>query len=311
MRELTIGTQRVADTEPCYVVAELGGNHGGSVETALPMVRAASAVKLQVRHNATLYAPALLNAPYENENSFGATYGAHRAALELSGASLRAIRDTALSDGITCFATAFDEASVDDLRALGPPAFKIHSGGLTDEPLIRYVAASGVPVLLSTGGGTLADIDRAVGWLGTCPHAILHCTASYPLKPEEANLRVIGTLRQRYPETVIGWSSHHPGIALSLVAYALGARIIEHHFTLNRASKGTDHGFSLEPKGLQTLCEDLEKTRLALGDGVKRYYLSERGPIAKMRRRLTHDGPQITGVQDAINWCLRAPRPHP
>ena len=139
------------------------------------------------------------------------------------------------------------------------------------------------------------EIDRAVETLGSCPHAILHCTASYPLVPHEANLRVIGVLRQRYPETVIGFSSHSPGLMLSLVAYAFGARIIEHHVTLNRASKGTDHGFSLEPKGLQTLVEDLEKARVAIGDGVKRFYQSERAPIAKMRRVLTEEGLRIVG----------------
>ena len=300
MRELTLDGRRIADDEPCYVIAEIGNNHGGDLKTAVDLVRTAahcgaSACKFQKRDNATLYSQALLNAPYVNENSFGHTYGEHRAALELSGDGLRVVGAAALSAGIASFATAFDEASADLLAELSAPAFKLASGGLTDLPLIRHVAAFGKPVILSTGGGTVADIDRAVEALGSCPHAILHCTASYPLKPEEANLRVIGTLRQRYPDTVIGWSSHHPGIALSLVAYALGARILEHHFTMNRAWKGTDHAFSLEPKGLQTLVEDLEKTRRALGDGVKVFYDSERGPIAKMRRVETPEGRRIVG----------------
>ena len=162
-------------------------------------------------------------------------------------------------------------------------------------PLLRHVAGLDVPVLLSTGGGTIEDIDRAVDALQGCSHAILHCTASYPLTPVEANLRVILMLRTRYPDTVIGFSSHSPGIAFSLIAYAFGARIIEHHFTLSRAGKGTDHGFSLEPKGLQTLIEDLGKLRLALGDGVKRFYPSEVKPIAKMRRVETSEGWRITG----------------
>jgi N-acetylneuraminate synthase/sialic acid synthase len=116
------------------------------------------------------------------------------------------------------------------------------------------------------------------------------------LLPAEANLRMIWTLRRRYPDTVIGFSSHAPGIALSLIAYAFGARIIEHHVTLNRASRGTDHGFSLEPKALQTLVEDLEKVRVALGDGRKRFYPSERMPLAKMRRHQTAEGWKIDGT---------------
>ena len=299
-RELVIAGRRIAADEPCYCIAELGHNHGGSLETARQMIRAASeagasAVKLQKRENASLYAPALLNAPYENENSYGSTYGEHREALEFGAEQYAAIKASATLHRVTWFATAFDEQSVDFLMSMGAPAIKIASGGLTDHALLRYAASFDTPILLSTGGGTLIDIRRAVDSLGDCPHAILHCTASYPLRPAEANMRVILTLRQAYPETVIGFSSHHTGIALSLVAYAFGARIIEHHVTLDRASKGTDHAFSLEPKGLATLVDDLAKLRLALGDGVKVFYDSARKPIAKMRRARTEKGWQITG----------------
>ena len=300
MPELTIAGRRIADDEPCYVIAELGNNHSGDPAIAAQMVAeaarcGASAAKFQKRDNETLYAERILHAPYANENSFGDTYGAHRAALELAPGSLAALERQGRAAGIQVFATAFDERSADHCAELGFPAFKIHSGGLTDLPLLRYVAQFGKPVILSTGGGTFADIDRAVETLGSCPRAILHCTASYPLKPEEANLRCILEMRKRYPQTVIGFSSHSPGIAFSLVAYAFGARIIEQHFTLNRASKGTDHSFSLEPKALATLVEDLEKCRLALGSGLKVVYDSERKPIAKMRRVETPEGYRIAG----------------
>ena len=299
MRELVIAGRRITDDEPAWVCAELGCNHGGSLNTAIEMIRAsakagASAVKLQKRDNATLYASALLEQPYENEISFGATYGLHRQALEFSREQYETCQYKAHANQIAFFATAFDEPSVDFLVDLEVPAIKIHSGGLTDESLIKHVASMELPVILSTGGGTSEDIDRAFLWLGECPRAILHTTASYPLLPAEANLRMIGTLRKRYPQTVIGFSSHHTGIALSFVAYALGARIIEHHVTLDRSSKGTDHGFSLEMQGLAKLVEDLGKARDALGDGVKRFYLSERGPISKMRRVQTPEGLRIT-----------------
>lgn len=298
MRELTIAGRLISDSEPAYVIAELGGNHQGRLEHAWKLIKSAhqcgaSAVKLQKRQNHTLYSDALLHQPYENEHSFGRTYGEHRHALELGEREYRELQKWSASLPIPLFATAFDEPSADLLAALDVPAIKIHSGGLTDKPLLRHVASLGKPIILSTGGGTEKDIDRAIDNVycgGGCPLAILHCTASYPLKPEEANLRVIGTLRQRYPDFVIGFSSHSPGIAFSLIAYAFGARIFEHHFTNNRAAKGTDHAFSLEPKGLETLVDDLDKLRVAIGDGVKVFYNSERRPIAKMRRTEQEDG---------------------
>lgn len=257
-----------------------------------------AAVKFQVRDVSKLYSPALLAQSYDNENSFGKTYGEHRQALELDAAGLRRAFAFARSHDLSAFATPFDERSADLLAGLGVPAFKIHSGGLTDGALLAAVAAYRLPMVLSTGGASLDDIKRAVETLGDCPHAILHCTASYPLKPEDANLRAILTLRNEFPDTVIGFSSHSPGIAFSLIAYAFGARIIEHHITLDRASRGTDHAFSLEPKGLSTLVDDLDKLRLALGDGVKRFLPCEVAPISKMRRWYVNGKWQIGTPQE-------------
>ena len=300
MREIVIAGRVINDSEPCYVIAELGNNHGGNPDVARDMCQAAahagaSVVKFQIRDNARLYTQSLLTKPYENEHSFGRTYGEHRAMLELP-----AWRMSASAYGLLpWFATCFDESGMNELACFGGCAIKIASGGLTDRPLLEsarlWATTRQWPVILSTGGGTIEDIDRAHDILGDCPHAILHCTASYPLKPEEANLRMILTLRNRYPETVIGYSCHSPGIAFSLIAYAFGARIIEKHFTLDRSSKGTDHAFSLEPKGLATLVDDLGKLRVALGDGVKRFYQSEVAPIAKMRRVQTDEGWKIAG----------------
>jgi len=291
MRSFTIGSTTITDESQAYLIAEIGHNHAGSVETAAKMIRVAaacgaSAVKLQKRDNATLYSPAMRAQPYCNENSFGATYGQHRDALELHERHYISCRTVAQAAGVEFFATAFDEASADVLLRVGVRCLKIASGGLTDLPLLRYVATLGLPVLCSTGGGTGQDIDAAVNVLAPkVPLAVLHCTAAYPVvDAAELNLRCVETLRERYPDLVIGWSCHDTGIALAPVAYAMGARILEHHFTLNRASKGTDHAFSLEPQGLKTLRENLDKTHAALGDGVKRFYPSEYGPISKMRR---------------------------
>lgn len=304
-RELIIDGRRIGDDEPCYVIAEIGNNHGGDIRTACDLIDAAAdagahAVKFQRRQNQTLYSRELLDKPYDNPHSFGPTYGTHREALELPAEAYASLVVRAYKRGVACFATAFDERSADDLELhMEPPAYKIHSGGLTDTALLRHVACLGKPVILSTGGGSLREIDAAVATLlaHTSRIAVLHCTASYPCDYAELNLRCIQTLRERYPEVVIGWSGHDNGIAMSVAAYTLGARIIEKHFTLNRTMKGTDHAFSLEPAGLKKLCRDLARARVALGDGVKRCYPSEVGPISKMRRVPTAHGLQITGDQ--------------
>lgn len=307
MRRLTIGSARLSDASPAWVIAEIGSNHGGDVKTACDMIRIAAscgagAVKLQKRQNATLYAPELLQQPYENEHSYGPTYGTHREALEFSRTEYVICQQEAVRANVEFFATAFDEPSVDFLVALGVPAIKIASGGLTDAALLGHAASTGIPLILSTGGGTEADIDAAVNIITRhrTSLALLHCTAAYPVRDyAEHNLRCIVTLRERYPELLIGWSGHDSGIALAVMAYTLGARIIEMHFTTNRANKGTDHAFSLEPSGLQKLTRDLRRAHAAYGDGIKRFYPSEVGPIAKMRRRVLVDGTmKITGAKD-------------
>ena len=307
MRQIQIADRTISDSSPAFVIAEIGGNHGGSVETACRMIRAAAdagadAVKFQCRDNETLYSDTLLNAAYENEHSYGKTYGEHREALELSDPALATCVFEAERSKVLCFSTAFDEPSVDRIVKLGMPAIKIASGGLTDKRLLRHAALSGLSIILSTGGGTFREIDDAVELVTCYTHrlAILHCTAAYPVRDfAELNLKCIVAMRERYPEFVIGWSGHDSGIAMSLAAYTLGARIIEKHFTLNRANKGTDHAFSLEPAGLSKLCRDLGRAHAALGDGTKRYLPNEVAPISKMRRREQADGTwKITGAKD-------------
>ena len=293
MRELLIDGRRIADDTPCFVIAEIGHNHQGSVERARELVRAAheagvDAVKLQKRDNRRLYTRALYDSPYDNENSFGPTYGAHREALELDRDAYVTLRDEARSLGLVFFATAFDEPSADLLAELGAPAFKIASGDLRNTPLLRHVAGFGKPLVVSTGGATIEDVDRAVetvtGVGGTL--CLLQCTAAYPAAVEDLNLGVIATLRERYPELVIGLSDHQDGIAMAPVAFMLGARVVEKHFTLSHTAKGTDHAFSLMPEGMRKLVRDLRRVPIAIGDGVKRPLPSEEKPLQKMGKQL-------------------------
>ena len=270
-----------------------------------------SAVKFQKRDNAAIYTRALLMQPYDHVHSYGATYGQHRAALEFGEVAYRECYAVAAHCGVAAFATAFDEASADFLMRVGTPALKIASGDLTNTPLLDHIARLGVPLILSTGGGTFADIDRAVNVITrhTSQLAVLHCTASYPVRDwSELNLRVIPALRARYPDLVIGWSGHDSGIAMSVIAYTLGARIIEKHVTRNRALKGTDHAFSLEPAGIRKLVRDLERARLALGDGEKRRYASEDAPLRKMAKALVAVRPlQVGHVLTAADLARKSP----
>ena len=269
------GVEIGEDTE-CYVIAEIGHNHQGSVEQAKALFKAAQeagahAVKLQKRDNRGLYTREAYAKPYENENSYGSTYGEHREALEFGRAEYVELQAYCAELGITFFATAFDFVSADFLAELDMPAYKLASGDLTNTPLLRHVARIGKPVIFSTGGGTMDDVRRAHETLAAENDqiAVLQCTAGYPAEWNELDLGVIGTYRAEFPETVVGFSSHDNGIAMAVAAFVLGSRIVEKHFTLNRALKGTDHVFSLEPPGLRKLVRDLRRTSVALGDGTK------------------------------------------
>lgn len=303
------------DSSLPFVIAELGHNHQGNLETCLQMIRAAafsgaSAVKLQKRSNRDLFTKEAFDAPYNSENAYGPTYGLHREALEFGEAEYKECILEAKRNNITFFSTAFDFQSVDFLMNLGVPAIKIASGDLKSTPLLKYVATLGVPLVVSTGGADISDVDRAVELLSNAgaQFSVLQCTAGYPPKYEELNLRVISTYRERYPNTVIGYSGHDSGIAMSLVAYVLGARVIEKHFTLNRAMKGTDHAFSLEPGGMRKLVRDLERAQISLGDGVKRTYESEATPIRKMGKMIVAAKDVSPGtIADSSMFEFRSP----
>jgi sialic acid synthase len=293
MSSLVIDGRRIDDGSECYVIAEIGNNHQGSVEKAREMIRqarecGADAVKFQKRDNRGLYTRALYEGAYHSENSFGDTYGAHREALEFDREQYIELRDYAREVGITFFSTAFDRRSADFLAALDMPAYKIASGDLTNTPLLRHVARLGKPMILSTGGGLLEDVQRAYDTVRPLnPQiCILQCTAAYPVEPEDMHLSVIPTFREAFPDAVIGLSDHQNGIAMATVAYALGARVIEKHFTLNRAWKGTDHAFSLEPVGLKKMIRDLHRARAALGNPQKQRLPSEEKPLFKMAKKI-------------------------
>ncbi len=292
-RKLIIDNFEISDSSDCYVIAEIGHNHQGSLEKAKQLFKAAAecgvnAVKLQKRDNKTLFTKAAYYKPYENENSFGLTYGEHREALEFGRDEYVELQKYARELGVTMFATAFDIPSADFLAELDMPVYKIASGDLKNTPLLKHVAKFGRPMIISTGGANMEDVQRAYDVISPINSqlAILQCTSSYPAEHHDLNLRVIETFRRQFPETVIGLSDHENGIAMATAAYILGMRIVEQHFTINHTWKGTDQVFSLEPIGMKKLVRDLRRVREALGDGIKRVLPNEVGPISKMSKKL-------------------------
>ncbi|HEC14100.1 MAG TPA: N-acetylneuraminate synthase [Acidiferrobacteraceae bacterium] len=292
-REMIVDGVSINDDSECWVIAEIGHNHQGDVEQCKELFKVAkasgaNAVKLQKRNNSSLFTREMYKSRYNSYNAFGETYGEHREFLEFGREQYLELQEYAQDLGITFFATPFDVQSADFLESLDMPIYKIASGDLTNTPLIKHVASFGKPLIMSTGGGTMDEVCRAyrVARDHTDQVAILQCTAGYPPSWEEVNLRVISAFRDEFDDATVGLSSHDSGIAMGLAAFILGARIIEKHFTLNRAMKGTDHAFSLEHSGMEKLVRDLRRARVALGDGVKRKYASEEKPLYKMAKKL-------------------------
>ena len=251
-----------------YTIAEIGNNHQGDVKHALKLIKAAKecgadAVKTQKRDNKTLYTKSFFNEKYDNPNSFGLTYGEHREKLELKKNDYKELKEYASELKIDFFATPFDLPSLEFLEEFNFPAYKIASADITNTILQTEIAKTKKEVFLSTGGGTLEDVKRAKN--NIFEHnkrlSILQCTASYPANIEDMNLKVIETYSKHFPGIRLGLSDHENGIDAGPIAYMLGARVFEKHFTLNRANKGTDNAFSLEPQGLAKFIRNLKSNQ--------------------------------------------------
>ena len=318
MAGLKIGDKVLGDSCPCFVIAEIGHNHQGNVETCKKMFKAAKdcgadAVKLQKRDNRSLYTEAFYNSPYNSENAYGPTYGAHREALEFGWDQNVELKEYARYLGLVFFATPFDFSSADFLERLEVPCHKTASGDLRNIPLLRHVAQFGKPMIVSTGGSTTEDIVRAYEEIMPINQqlALLHCTAMYPITDEhedKVNLKMIETLRRYFPGVVVGFSDHSNGVLFSTAAYIYGAGIIERHFTLKRTMRGTDHAFSLEPQGMRKLVEYLRRLRVGMGDGEKTFYEEEKSAIRKMAKMIVAAKDlsvgHVLGLEDV---CLKSP----
>ena len=278
-----------------YVAAELGCNMGGRADVAIEMIdRAAwagvNAVKTQ-RRDVDGMDPAALAAPYDGPHSFAPehdrTYRGHRLALELSLAEQEGLCMYARNSGVEFACSAWDEKSAREIFAAGFDWLKIPSALATDLALLHEVATYGIPIVISWGMCSAEDVRRGTEALDGAEVYGLHCSSAYPLKHEDVHLSVIPAMHAEYVAgrkwRAVGYSDHTSGLAVSAAAVALGARIIERHFSLDRASKGTDHAASLEPDGLRRVVRDCAAIVKAMGDAEKRVLECEEGPMRKLR----------------------------
>lgn len=286
MKPVTLGNVVVGEGQPCYIVAEIGINHNGSLDLAKKLINVAAAagcnaVKFQKRTLDVVYTKEELAKP--RESPFGTTNGDLKRALEFGLDDYREIDRYCREVKIDWFASAWDEASVDFIAQFDVPCFKIASCSLTDDHLVRYTRKPGKPIVLSTGMSTLEQIDHAVESLGRRDLILLHACSTYPAYYEELNLKGIHTLRTRYGVPV-GYSGHETGLPSSVAAAVMGACMVERHVTLDRSMWGSDQAASLEPNGILRLVRDIRLIERSMGDGVKRVLPRELPIMDKLRR---------------------------
>ncbi|MBX7042050.1 MAG: N-acetylneuraminate synthase family protein [Ignavibacteria bacterium] len=288
MATVKIGNRSVGDGENVYVIAEIGINHNGSLKKALRLIKGAreagcDCVKFQKRTPELCVPKDQWN--IERDTPWGRiTYIDYRHRVELSFSDYQQIDDYCRKKKIDWTASCWDEESVDFIDQFDVPFYKAASASLTDISLLKKKRSTGKPLMISTGMSTMEEIEAAVSAIGTDDLLIAHSTSTYPCKPEELNLRVIQTLKGRFPEVPIGYSGHEVGLSTTLAAVTLGAVFVERHITLDRAMWGTDQAASVELGGFRKLVEDIRDVEKSLGDGIKRVFESELGPRKKLRR---------------------------
>ena len=283
---IQIGDRFVGEGQPCFIIAEIGINHNGDLDVVRKLITGAetagcNAVKFQKRTIEVVYTPEDLARP--RENPFGSTNGDLKHGLEFGPEQYQIIDAYCKAHNILWFASAWDEGSVDFLEKFNPPCYKIASASLTDDNLLKHHRQYNRPIIASTGMSTLEEIDHAVDVLGTDNLILMHCTSTYPAKPEELNLRAIQALKERY-SVPVGYSGHETGLATTAAAVAIGACAIERHITLDRNLWGSDQSASIEMSELLQLVQDVRAIETAQGDGVKKVYDSELPIREKLRR---------------------------
>lgn len=302
MHTFLIDGRCIGADNPPYLIAEIGLNHGGSMAEAKKLIRAAAdagahAVKLQVFRSEELVAP---TSQFYNVLS----------SLALDESDVRELVYFAAKENISLFASVFDEPSLQLMVELDTPAIKVASGDITHLPLLRAIGRAGRPVILSTGGASMCDIQAAMAAIKDggydTPIALLHCVSNYPTAPEHVNLACLETMKQQFG-VPIGFSDHTIGPQVSIAAVALGAKLIEKHFTLDRNADGPDHILSEDPHGLRMLAEGIECAWKCIGSAAK--VPVEDGNFVKQIRRSVHARSDIPAGSTLTAEMLSVRRP--
>ena len=288
-KEVKINGRAIGDGQPAYIVAEIGINHNGDLDTAKDMIlkakeTGADAVKFQKRTPEACVPKDQWELMRETPWGY-ISYIDYRHKVEFGEQEYREIDEYCRDLAIDWFVSVWDEPSVDFMEKLNPICYKVPSASLTDQSLLKKIRSTGRPMILSTGMSTFEQIQEAVDFVGADDLIITHATSAYPCNPDELNLKMIQTLRENF-SCPIGYSGHEVGLITSVVAVAMGACLVERHFTLDRAMWGGDQSASVEPGGFRKLVKYIRVTEMALGDGVKRVYESEKSSLKKLRRYL-------------------------
>lgn len=316
MQSIKIGDRMVGNNYPCYVIAEAGVNHNGSVDRAAELIKhaadaGADAVKFQTFKTEAVVTTSTPKATYQAKNdNTSNTQFEMLSQLELPYEAFRELKSYANALSIDFISTAFDEESLDLVVGLEPPCLKWPSGEIDNVPLLRRAAKTKLPIILSTGMATLGDIELALETLNNCgcnDIVILQCVSTYPAKPSDLNLRAIETIEKAFQRPT-GLSDHSLGIAAPLAARALGMCTLEKHFTFDRNAVGPDHKASLEPRELRQMIGMLRDIENALGDGVKVVQDSEKETRTIARRSL-HASRDIAAGETITEDALVSLRP--
>ncbi|XP_066277645.1 sialic acid synthase-like [Branchiostoma lanceolatum] len=266
----------IGGNHPCFIIAEIGQNHQGDLDTAKKMIKkckeaGADCAKFQKSELDHKFNKAALARPYTSKHSWGATYGEHKRHLEFSHDEYRELKRYSEEIGIIFAASGMDEAAVEFLHELEVHFFKVGSGDTNNLPYLETTAKKGRPMLISSGMQTLDTMRKVYNTVKPInPNFLfMQCTSAYPLNPEDVHLRCIQTYQKEFPDIPIGYSGHESGIAISLAAIALGAKVIERHVTLDKTWKGSDHAASLDFDELAELVKKVRVVEVAMGSFVK------------------------------------------
>ncbi len=288
MNKVKVGNKYIGEGEPCYFIAEIGINHNGSLDFAKKIIddsikAGCDAVKFQKRTPEICVPKDQWDK--QRETPWGImSYIEYKHKVEFGEHEFKEIDRYCKEKGIEWFASCWDEPSVDFIEQFDPALYKAASASLTDLELLKKMKDTGKPLMISTGMSTMQEIKKAVEFIGEDNLLIAHSTSVYPCPVEQLNLSMIKTLKQKFPNNVIGYSGHETGLAPTYAAVAIGANFIERHVTLDRAMWGSDHAASVEMHGVERLINHIRDIEKAFGDGIKKVYDSELGQREKLRR---------------------------